>query len=71
MSSKKPAADPFDVDFERDMPLTAADIEALARARNLRPLTPGEYQRWVDMMSEINGEPPRRLNTDADEPFTL
>lgn len=72
MSSKKTvAADPFDIDFDRDMPLTAADIEALARARNLRPLSADEYQRWVNLMVEIYGEPPHRNNTDADEPFTL
>lgn len=70
MSSKKISADPFDIDLERDMPLTAADLEALARARNLKPLSAEEYQRWVDWIAEHHGEP-RRLNTDADEPFTL
>lgn len=72
MSSKKTvAADPFDVDFERDMPLTAADIEALDRARNLRPLSAEDYQRWHDLMIKCHGQPPHRDNTDADEPFTL
>jgi len=72
MSSKKTvAADPFDLDFERDMPLTEADIQALERARDLRPLSADQYQRWHDLMSEHHGQPPHRDNTDADEPFTL
>jgi hypothetical protein len=72
MSSKKTAAaDPFDVDFERDMPLTAADIEALARARFLRPLPTDEYLQWLSLMRQPHGQPPHRDNTDADEPFTL
>ena len=58
-----------DVDFERDMPLTAADIEALDRARNLPPLTTKAYLDWLTLMWRPDGE--RRLNTDADEPFTL
>ena len=70
MSWKKNAADPFDLDLERDMPLTAADLEALARARTLTPLSAEEYQRWVDLIRQHHGEP-SRLNTDADEPFTL
>jgi hypothetical protein len=71
MSSKKTADDWFDLDLERDMPLTAADLEALARARNLRPLTAEAYQRWVDLVTA--GQPPRdpRLNNDSDEPFEL
>jgi DNA-directed RNA polymerase subunit F len=70
MSSKKTAADPFDLDLERDMPLTDEDLEALARARNLRLLSPEDYQRWVDEFEKHHGVP-RRLNTADDEPFTL
>ena len=71
MSSKKNnEADPFDLDLERDMPLTAADLEALARARNLRPLSAEDYQRWVDLIEKHHGAR-ERLNTDSDEPFTL
>lgn len=70
MSSKKTSADPFDLDLERDNPLTAKDLEALARARHLKPLSALDYQRWVDWIAEHHGET-RRLNTDADEPFTL
>lgn len=66
MSSKKMP----DVDFERDMPLTAADLEALARARNLRPLPTDAYLEWLTLMS-VSARPERRLNTDDDEPFAL
>ncbi len=71
MSSKKNGTDWFDLDLERDMPLTSADLEALARSRQLRPLTAEDYQRWVDLVTA--GQPPRdpRLNTDSDEPFEL
>lgn len=66
MSSEEKA----DVDFERDMPLTAADLEALALARKLPPLPTGMYLEWLALLWRPDGEP-RRLNTDADEPFTL
>jgi hypothetical protein len=71
MSSKKTAVDWFDLDLERDMPLTSEDLEALARARQLRPLSADNYQRWVDLLTLHH--PPRdpRLNTDSDEPFEL
>lgn len=71
MSSKKNnKADPFDLDLERDMPLTAADLEALARARKLKPLSAADYQRWVDLIEKHHGAR-RWNNTDSDEPFTL
>jgi hypothetical protein len=66
MSSEEKA----DVDFERDMPLTAADLEALALARQLPPLPTDTYLEWLALLWRRDGEP-RRLNTDADEPFTL
>lgn len=71
MSSKKNATDWFDLDLERDMPLTAADLKALARARQLRPLSAENYQRWVDLITA--GQPPRdpRVNSDTDEAFEL
>ncbi|HUR82260.1 MAG TPA: hypothetical protein VM733_15960 [Thermoanaerobaculia bacterium] len=58
------------MDFERDLPLTAADLEALARARNLKPLGTEAYLQWLTLMWRPDGEP-HRLNTDSDEPFTL
>lgn len=66
MSSKKMP----DVDLERDLPLTAADFDALERARQLRPLPTADYLRWLTLMSATI-DPERRLNTDEDEPFSL
>jgi hypothetical protein len=66
MSSKKT----LDVDFERDMPLTAAALEALARSRQLRPLTTETYLNWLTLMSK-GSRPVHRLNSDSDEPFEL
>jgi len=74
MSLKKNDADPFaGLDFDRDMPLTSADLEALARSRNLRPLTPEQYQEWVDLIVKHHGTGriPRQQNTDDDKPFSL
>jgi hypothetical protein len=71
MSSKKNERDLWDFDLERDNPLTAADLEALAQARRLRPLSPEAYQAWVDLIEKHHGKPPHLDNTDADEPFTL
>ena len=71
MSSKKNDADPFEgLDFDRDMPLTAADLEALARSRNLRPLSARQYQEWVDLIEKHHGIQRRETNA-GDEPFTL
>jgi len=63
MSSQKKAADPFDLDLERDMPLTAGDLEALARARDLRPLTPEQYEEWASLIERHHGKRPRRHDT--------
>lgn len=65
MSSGKRA----DVDFERDLPLTAADVEALARARDLPPLTTESYLDWLTLM-RVNPAS-RETNSDSDEPFEL
>lgn len=71
MSSKKNERDLWDFDLERDNPLSAADLEALARARNLRPLSPGDYQSWVDLFEKHHGKPVHIKNTADDEPFEL
>jgi hypothetical protein len=63
MSSKKT----LDVDFERDLPTTAADVEALERARRHPSLPTDAYLRWLTLMSSGSRAVPR-LNTDADEP---
>ena len=52
------------------MPLTAADVEALAKARDLPPLATDVYLDWLTQMS-ATAPSERRLNTDADEPFEL
>lgn len=71
MSSRKTgAADLFDLDLERDIPTTEADIAALERARTLRPLSPDEYQRWANLIEKHHPQP-HRNNSDADEPFEL
>jgi hypothetical protein len=59
---------PFDrLDFERDMPLTSADLEALARARQLRPLQTDAYLDWLTLMWRKDQREPVAF----DEPFTL
>lgn len=60
----------LDIDFERDMPATAADIEALARARDLRQLDTESYLAWLTLIS-LTTKRVQRLNTDSDEPFEL
>lgn len=52
------------------MPLTAADLEALARARRLRPLPTVAYLEWLTLMS-ASAPRPRETNQESDEPFTL
>jgi hypothetical protein len=60
-----------DFDLERGLRLTPADLEALDRARAVRPRSFEKYLRWL---SEITaGVPSSRddLNTMADTPFEL
>jgi hypothetical protein len=58
------------VDFERDLHLTAADQLALNRARQLPPMTFGEYLNWLSELTR--GEKPSREITPIDaEPFEL
>lgn len=66
MSSKKTAGS--DVDFARDVPTTAEDIEALWRARQLPPLTDEQYLEWVAL---VGGHRLPRGNSVTDEPFEL
>ena len=60
----------LDVDFERDLPTTAADIEALERARRHPQLATDEYLKWLSLMT-TGPRPGPRLNTDDDAPFEL
>jgi hypothetical protein len=67
MTSTPQVADDFDL--ERDLPLTAADIEALERARAIPPLEFEKYLRWL---TEITAHPSeRRRMTSPDSPFEL
>ena len=61
----------LDVDFERDMPLTDADIAALDRARYHAPLSTEAYLEWLSLMRAANPPRERELNSDADAPFEL
>lgn len=67
MSSKPTAT--ADLDFDRDLPTTAADVEALARARHLRKLPDDVYLEWLESMSRHSS--PRDHAAYPDEPFTL
>lgn len=70
MSSNEKKAEPFDLAWERDVPTTAADVEALWKARRLKPMAADEYQHWVDLI--FAGRPrTRSRNSAEDEPFEL
>lgn len=58
-----------DLDFDRDLPTTAADIEALDRARNLAKLPDDVYLEWLELMSR--NAPPRERDEFPSEPFVL
>ncbi|HEX8619888.1 MAG TPA: hypothetical protein VF911_20070 [Thermoanaerobaculia bacterium] len=71
MSSNEHVNDAWDVDFGRDVPTTAADVEALWQARQLRPLTFEQYVAWVTSIVGKRLPPSRETNSDSDEPFEL
>ncbi|HKO55186.1 MAG TPA: hypothetical protein VJ276_04865 [Thermoanaerobaculia bacterium] len=66
MSSK---AIELDVDFERDVPTTPADIEALWRARQLTPLSDASYLDWLTWLTKQH--PASDHITPWPEPFEL
>lgn len=59
-----------DLDFDRDLPTTAADVEALDRARNLRKLPDEVYLEWLELLSR-NAPPRERDDAFPSEPFVL
>ncbi len=63
--------DVWDVDFGRDVPTTAADVEALLKARQLRPLTFAQYVEWVTSIVGDKRPASRETNRDTDKPFEL
>jgi hypothetical protein len=56
-------------DLERDLLVTAADIDALARARTTRSLDFAKYLDWLDELS--TGRHHRRQSTPPSSPFEL
>jgi hypothetical protein len=56
-------------DFERDMPLDEATLEALDRARELPPLSFDEYLQFLNALTA--GKLASREVSGPDEPFTL
>ncbi|HEY0159029.1 MAG TPA: hypothetical protein VGF28_17215 [Thermoanaerobaculia bacterium] len=61
--------EPLDT-FETDVPVTAADNEALWRARRLNEMSPEEYLEFLVTFTE-NVPASRETNSDSDEPFEL
>jgi hypothetical protein len=58
-----------DFDLERDLPLTAADIEALDRARNIPRLGFEKYLQWLSEFTADRSRP--RRSSWVDIPFEL
>jgi hypothetical protein len=56
-------------DFERDMPLDEAALEALDRARELPPLSFEQYLEFLNALTA--GKPAPRDISGPSEPFTL
>jgi hypothetical protein len=65
-----PQATDDDFDLERDLPVTAADIEALNRARNIPPHGFEKYLQWLSEITAIAPEGRRRVSW-PDSPFEL
>ena len=61
--------EPLDT-FEIDVPTTAADNEALWRARQLNEMSSEEYLEFLVTFTE-NVPASRETNSDSDEPFEL
>lgn len=57
------------LEFEKDVPTTAADNEALWRARDRNAMGPREYLEFLLAFTE--GVPASREISAFDEPFTL
>lgn len=66
-STPEQTADSFDL--ERDLPLTAADIAALDRAREIPPLDFEKYLEWLSLMTANGSKRPHTTFPDA--PFEL
>lgn len=69
MSSSK-LAEPL-YELEDDLGVTAADVEALSRVRELDWLTPKEYIAWCSYLTRNLPASRDDLNTDDQLPFEL
>lgn len=58
------------LDFERDMPLTAEDQEAMRRSRSL-PTTPAQYEALLNALKPLSKEEQDRRKGPRGEPFEL
>lgn len=58
-------------ELEDDLRVTAADVEALSRARELDWLTPKEYIAWCTYLTRNLPASREDLNTDDHSPFEL
>jgi hypothetical protein len=63
---------PSEIDFERGVPTTPADVEALRRVRRLRRLSTEDYLRALALLPPAAPELIlRRKSVGAAEPFRL
>jgi hypothetical protein len=60
-----------DFDLDRDLPTTAADVEALHRLSQPRPMTTDDYLRFLAAFAPPSAEALRRRPGPCGEPFTL
>ena len=60
-----------DFDLDRDLPTAAADVEALHRLSQPRPMATDEYLRFLALLTPPCTEPLRQRVGPRGEPFTL
>jgi hypothetical protein len=58
-------------ELENDLQVTAADVEALSRARDLDWLSPKEYIAWCTYLTRNLASSRDDLNTEDNQPFEL
>jgi hypothetical protein len=60
------------LDLARELPTTAEDVEALRRARTLKPLDLEDYLRFLDQLPAATYDEQRaKRGPRGDRPFTL
>jgi hypothetical protein len=60
-----------DFDLDRDLPTTAADVEALHRLSQSRPMATDDYLRFLASFAPPTAEALRQKPGPCGEPFTL